>query len=336
MKKTRVAVIGVGRLGGHHARWYRKLPQCELVGVYDILPARAEALAAELTVAAFASLEQALDSVEALSIVTPTSTHHQVALKALDRGQHILIEKPITASAAEARELIARARQNNCALTVGHIERFNPATLALREIAMRPRFIEAHRLAAFNPRATDVAVILDLMIHDIDLALRFVRSAVKGVHASAVPVISDLADIANVRIEFENGAVANLTASRISLQAMRKMRIFERDSYYALDFVEKTADLYNLIKDGDTEPDAEHESESEKPTVYPLGESGRRLLYRQKRGPANEDMLRLELEAFLRAVEGKAPVAVSGAEALAALEVALEVERVARAGHLVD
>jgi len=331
MNSIRVAVIGAGRLGGHHARWYSKLPHCELTGVYDIAPERAEALARELNVAAFATLESALDSAEALSIVTPTSTHHAVALQTLERGRHLLIEKPITTSSAEARELIAKAEKNNCTLTVGHIERFNPATLALSEVTLAPRFIEAHRLAAFNPRATDVAVILDLMVHDIDLALHFVGSEVVGIHASAVPVISNLADIANVRIEFANGAVANLTASRISLQPMRKMRIFERDSYYALDFAAKTADMYNLV-----EPGAEPVAGEDSLTMYPLGESGRELMYRQKSIGADDDMLRMELDAFLRAVAGEAPVAVSGAEAQAALEVALEVERVAKAGHLVD
>ncbi len=331
MNNIRVAVIGAGRLGGHHARWYNKLAQCELTGVYDVASERAEALATELHVTAFATLDEALDSADAFSIVTPTSAHHEVALQALQRGKHVLIEKPITASAGEARELIALAEKNGCALTVGHIERFNPATLALKDVALAPRFIEAHRLAAFNPRATDVAVILDLMVHDIDLALHFVGSEVAGIHASAVPVISDLADIANVRIEFANGAVANLTASRISLQPMRKMRIFERDSYYALDFASKTADMYNLVGRGVAPAD-----ENDSATMYPLGESGRQLMYRQKSISADDDMLRMELDAFLNAVAGKAPVAVSGAEALAALEVALEVERVAKAGHLVD
>ncbi len=330
MQKTKVAVIGVGRLGGHHARWYSKISACELVGVFDQSPERTEALASELSVKAFGSLGEALDSADAFSIVTTTSAHYDVALQVLERGKHVLIEKPITARVAEAQELIDKAKQNNCTLTVGHIERFNPATLALSGATVKPRFIEAHRLAAFNPRATDVAVILDLMVHDIDLALHFVGSAVKAIHASAVPVISDLADIANVRIEFENGAVANLTASRISLQAMRKMRIFQRDSYYALDFASKTADLYNLIDCDD--PSQRPESGS----VFPLGDSGRGLIHRQEREHADEDMLCMELTAFLKAITGEAPVVVSGAEALQALEVAIEVERVAQAGRLID
>ncbi len=333
MNKTRVAVVGVGRLGGHHSRWYNKLPACELVGVYDTMPERSEAIATELQVKAFDNIESLLENVDALSIVTPTSTHHEVALQALERGKHVLIEKPITPSVAQAQELIAAAEKNNCTLTVGHIERFNPATLAMKTAqaaGLKPRFIEAHRLAAFNPRATDVAVILDLMVHDIDLALYFVQSEVKAIHASAVPVISEFADIANVRIEFENGAVANLTASRISLQAMRKMRIFGIASYYALDFATKTADLYNLV-DGSAV-----ENKPENASVFPLGDSGRSLLHRHEKEPADDDMLCRELEAFLRAVAGEAPVAVSGAEALAALEVALEVERVAQAGRLID
>jgi predicted dehydrogenase len=333
MSKTRVGVVGIGRLGGHHSRWYHKLPSCELVGVYDTQPERSEAIATELTVTAFDNLERLLENVDALSIVTPTSTHHEVALQALERGKHVLIEKPIAPSVAEAQELIAEAAKNNCTLTVGHIERFNPATLALEKTqksGLKPRFIEAHRLAAFNPRATDVAVILDLMVHDIDLALHFVQSEVKALHASAVPVISEFADIANVRIEFENGAVANLTASRISLQAMRKMRIFGRENYYALDFAAKTADLYNLVDS------VEVAQGLDKATIFPLGDSGRGLVHRHETAHPDDDMLCQELEAFLCAVAGEAPVAVSGAEALAALEVALEVERVAQAGRLVD
>lgn len=330
MNPTKTAVIGVGKLGKNHARWLSKIEACDLVGVFDIDVESCSKIADGLSVQAFSSLAETLSAAEAVIISTPTTAHHATALEALESGAHVFIEKPITRTCAEAREIIACAEKNSLTVAVGHIERFNPAYLALRELSLRPRFIEAHRLAAFSPRSSDVAVILDLMIHDIDLALSLVSSPVESIQASAVPVLTDYADIANVRIGFANGAVANLTASRVSLQSMRKMRIFQESAYYSLDFAAKVADMYHLTDDDDTSAMAAEG------LSIPLGESGRRIIHQQKSVCAGEDMLKMELESFLSAVRGESRVAVSGAEALAALEVALEVEKVARAGRLME
>lgn len=326
----KVAVIGVGRLGRAHARWWSAIEHCELVGVYDTDTERASAVAEEFKTTAFASLDAALAAADALSIVTTTSAHFDVALQAIAAGKHLLIEKPIAATLEQGRDIVTKAKEAGVTLTVGHIERFNPAFLALEGLEIKPRFIEAHRLAAFNPRASDVAVILDLMVHDIDLALHLVGSKPERISASAVPVLTDLADIANVRIEFENGAVANLTASRISLQPMRKMRVFQRSGYYSLDFDKKRADIYNLSESGVNDKKAAVDMR------IPLGESGREILYSKRSERAEEDMLKMELEAFAAAVRSEAPVVVTPEAALTALEVALEVEKVAQSGRLME
>lgn len=330
MDPIKTAVIGVGRLGKSHARWLSKIDSSELVGVFDIDSERCAEVAGEIGTQAFTSLAETLREAEAVIIATPTTTHHAAALEALNAGADVLIEKPIAGSLSEAREIVEAAEKQSRTLTVGHIERFNPAYLALQEMSVRPRFIEAHRLAAFSPRSSDVAVILDLMIHDIDLALSLVKSPVESIQASAVPVLTEHADIANVRIGFENGAVANLTASRISLQSMRKMRIFQEAAYYSLDFAAKVADIYHLT-------DEKGMSQNDAPDVLsiPMGESGRKIVHQKKSVCAEEDMMKMELESFLAAVRGEAEVAVSGTEALLALEVALEVEKVARAGRLI-
>lgn len=335
MKKIKVAVVGVGRLGRNHARWLKQIDCCQMVGVYDSDQARADEVAAEFDLKAFASLEQALEAADALTIATPTTSHHQVGMQALESGRHLLIEKPIASTMPQARELVEAAERKSLTLAVGHIERFNPAFLAVKDISLRPRFIEAHRLAAFDPRASDVAVILDLMVHDIDLALTLMDSPVEEIHASAVPVITEWADIANVRITFASGAVSNLTASRISLQPMRKMRIFERSGYYSLDFSSKRADLYNL-DDSEALKSLDAEANGGSAMKIPLGKSGREIVYRQRSVRADEDMLKMELEAFLAAVGGSEPVVVSGQAGMAALEVALEVERVAQQGRLLE
>ncbi|HSH00747.1 MAG TPA: Gfo/Idh/MocA family oxidoreductase [candidate division Zixibacteria bacterium] len=328
MTMLKTAVIGVGKLGASHARWLKAISGSELVGVFDSDAERCAAVAADLQVTAFADVGSALDAADAVCIAAPTTTHHQLALAALDAGVHTLIEKPIAATLDEANEIVSRARERQRVLTVGHIERFNPAFLAIAGRELRPRFIEAHRLAGFNPRSTDIAVILDLMVHDIDLSLTLVGSRPKTISASAVPVITELADIANVRIEFENGAVANLTASRISLQPMRKMRIFERSGYYSLDFAGKSADVYTLADSGAAADGGGMR--------IPLGASGKDIVYQKSSVRAEEDMLKMELEAFLAAARGELPVVVSGEQATAALEVALEVERVAREGRLLE
>jgi len=295
-----------------------QLASSELIGLYDTDRERAESYAKEYNITAFDSLDALADAVQAVSIVVPTTAHFEVGSTLIAKGVHCLIEKPITPNLKESAKLQQLADENSVKVTVGQIERFNPAVRALEGLNVRPSFIEAHRLAAFDPRGTDVAVVLDLMIHDIDLVLMFVKSPVVDIHASAVAVISDQADIANARLTFANGTVANLTASRISLQQMRKLRIFQRSGYYSLDLASKQADLYRLAGDNDTEADG---------LRLPLGKSGKDIIYSKKRD-TGEDMLGGELAAFLEAViEGK-PVAVTVSEAAEALRIALEIERI--------
>ena len=317
MRKLKTAVVGVGSLGRHHAKWLSKLEQSELVGVYDIDRDKAEKQAAEYGVRAFDSLDALAASIEAVSIVVTTSAHYEVASKLIDRGIHCLIEKPIAPSLDEAHKLKRQAEARGVKVTVGQIERFNPAVRALSELNVRPSFIEAHRLAAFDPRGSDVAVVLDLMIHDIDLALMFTRSRVANIQASAVAVVSDEADIANARLTFENGAVANLTASRISLHQMRKLRIFQKSGYFSLDLAQKQADIYRLAG-----PDEKADG-----MRIPLGKSGKDIIY-TKKSDNGEDMLGAELGAFLGAVIHDQRVAVTIDEATEALRVALEVKRI--------
>ncbi|PKK84089.1 MAG: hypothetical protein CVT49_05555 [candidate division Zixibacteria bacterium HGW-Zixibacteria-1] len=318
MDKIRTAVIGVGHLGRHHARWYKSIKESELVGVFDTDREKCKAVADDLGVTAYGNLDDVIGKVAAVSVVTPTTTHFEVTEKLLQAGIHCLVEKPITTTVDEAKALIKCARENNVILTVGHIERFNPAVQALKEYNIAPRFIEAHRLAAFDPRGTDVAVVLDLMIHDIDLALYLIKSKVRKIEAAAVAVVSDNGDIANARLTFENGAVANLTASRISLHAMRKLRIFQKSGYYSLDLANKQADIYRLAG----------ESDDGRPGMrIPLGKSGHTLLY-SKAGSKDDDMLCAELSSFVNAVaHGTAPE-VTASEAAEALRVAIEIDRI--------
>ena len=284
------------------------------VGVWEVKAAR---FASEYKVTAFDSLEDLAAAADAASIVVTTSAHYDVASELIDRGLHCLIEKPITPDVSQAARLQELADRRKVKVTVGQIERFNPAVRALDGMDIHPSFIEAHRLAAFDPRGTDVAVVLDLMIHDIDLVLHFVKSPVAEIHASAVAVVSDQADIANARVTFSNGSVANLTASRISLKPMRKLRIFQKEGYYSLDLANKQADLYSLARPG---------VESEGFRV-PLGKSGRDIVY-TKKPDTGEDMLGAELGAFIDAVLENKPVAVPVAEASEALRVALEIKRI--------
>jgi predicted dehydrogenase len=319
MNTIKTAVVGIGHLGRHHLRWLHALPESELVGLYDIDKEKGEKYAREYNIKAFDSLEELSENVEVVSVVVPTTTHYDVASFLIGRKIHCLIEKPITASLDEAMLLKALVEGKGVKVTVGHIERFNPAVQALKRYNIRPSFIEAHRLAPFDPRGTDVAVVLDLMIHDIDLALSFIKSKVTDIQASAVAVVSEQADIANARLTFENGAVANLTASRISLKEMRKLRIFQKSGYYSLDLAKKQADIYQLS-------DSSVKVEGMR---FPLGKSNKDIIY-QKKGDTGEDMLQMELRAFLDAVAHDIPVAVPLQEAIEALRVALEIDRIGR------
>jgi predicted dehydrogenase len=317
MKRIKTAVIGVGALGKHHLKWYSQIPESDLVGFYDSDKEKCTKFSSEYGVKAFDSIAEVARHAEAVSIAVPTTMHAEVSETMIKSGVHCLIEKPIAATIQQAEKIKELVEKHMVKVTVGHIERFNPAVAALDDMEIRPSFIEAHRLAAFDPRGTDVPVVLDLMVHDIDLALHLIKSKVKEIQASAVAVISEQADIANARVTFENGAVVNLTASRISLQPMRKLRIFQKSGYYVLDLAQKQADLYRLANGKEIKEGAR----------FPLGKSGKDVVY-VKRADNGKDMLETEIKSFLESIIKDTPPAVGVEEATEALRVALEIERI--------
>ena len=242
----KAGVLGAGHLGKIHLRLLQQSKKYELVGFYDADTETAKKVAEDFNYILFDTIDELIDAVDVVDIVTPTLSHHECALKAITKGKHIFIEKPITNTVAEAEDIRALVALHKVKGQVGHVERFNPAFLAVKDNISAPMFIETHRLAEFNPRGTDVPVVLDLMIHDIDIILSVVNSEVKHISASGVAVISDTPDIANARIEFKNGCVANLTASRISLKKMRKARFFQKDAYISVDFLEKQCEVVKM------------------------------------------------------------------------------------------
>lgn len=242
----KIGVIGAGHLGKIHLRLIKEIPEYELTGFYDSDPAVAEVVEKELGVKYYHSADELIEACDVIDIVTPTISHYEYASRALKKSKHLFVEKPLTQTIEEAKSLMGLAKEANVKVQVGHVERFNPAFIAARPYCSSPMFIEAHRLAQFNPRGTDVSVVLDLMIHDIDIILSLVRSNIKRISASGVAVVSDTPDIANARIEFDNGCVANLTASRISMKNMRKSRFFQKDAYISVDFLEKKVDVIRL------------------------------------------------------------------------------------------
>jgi len=316
MNKLKVGVIGTGHLGKLHTKMFKSIDNCELVGIYDSNPEQAKAVSTEFNVQSSASITDLLKKVDAVSIAATTTAHYEIAKKCFENGVHVFIEKPITATIKEAEELVEISEKKNLNLQVGHIERFNPALVSMEKYIDEPKFIQTDRLAQFNPRGTDVAVVLDLMIHDIDIILSLVKSDVIDVQANGVAVVSDHLDIANARLQFANGAVANVTASRISQKKLRKMRIFQKDSYIALDFVTGVAESYRLVA-----PDAEVS-----PSLISFGEIGvgdkrKKLVYEQ---PEQKELnaLQYELQLFVNSVINKTKPLVSGIDGLRALKVA--------------
>ena len=309
----KAGVLGVGSLGFHHARILRELSGAEMAGVYDDDPARLKKVSAELGVRAFRSRDELLETVDAAVIAVPTTAHAEVALAAIDAGVHLLIEKPIAHTLAEAEAIVDAANARGLVVATGHVERFNGALRACEPYLDDPRFIESHRLAPFNPRGTDVAVVLDLMIHDIDLVLSLAGRAVEGVDAVGVPVLTAGADIANARISFEGGAVANITASRVSFERMRKIRFFQNSGYMSLDLAAGTGEFLRL-KPGARMP------EGEVGVAALMG-----LVERIELKGDGAEPLRAELEAWVSAVRGEAPLVVSGEDGRDALAVALRI-----------
>jgi predicted dehydrogenase len=316
MEQIKLGIVGVGHLGSVHARLASSIPAIDLVGVYDIDQSRCLDVASSCSSRAFDALPELLREADAVCIVAPTEHHFQLGREALQAGCHLFIEKPITSRTDQARELLELADRAGKIIQVGHIERFNPAFRGLRGQTIAPLFIETHRLSTFNPRGTDVSVILDLMIHDLDIILSLMKHTVSSIHACGVRVVSEAEDIANVRLEFENQAVANLTASRISTKDMRKMRIFQTNAYISVDFLNKKTEIFSLEDAPGIHPQ----------NPIPIGDIGagdraRKVLMHQ---PPFEEInaLETELQEFAHAVATGAPPPVSGQEGLRALEVA--------------
>jgi predicted dehydrogenase len=295
---TKVAVVGVGHLGKQHARLYSELEGVQLTGVVDILEPRAREIAALHNTAAFTDYRDLFGKVDAVSLAVPTVDHTRIALDLLEHGIDVLVEKPIASTVEEARKLIDVAAVNNRLLQVGHVERFNPVVTLARDAATRPQFFEIHRLAAFSPRSLDIDVVLDVMIHDIDIVLSMVRSPVKEVRAVGIPVLSSRADIANARVEFEDGCVANFTASRVSFEKVRKIRFFQPHEYISVDCASQTGTMVSLRMGGVIE---------------------------RKLEPPNQEPLKIELTAFLECVSTRKTPAVPGEDGLRALELATRI-----------
>lgn len=310
MTRLRAAVIGVGYLGNFHAQKYAGMEGVDLVGVVDDNPKRAEEIGQQLGVPWFTDYSKVLGNVDMVSIAVPTEYHHEVAKRCLEAGVHVLVEKPITKTVQEAQDLIDCAHARGLILQVGHLERFNPAMLALQDVLTSPIFIESHRMAPFRPRGTDVNVVLDLMIHDIDNILQMVPSEITDIRAMGAPVLTDEVDIANARIEFANGCAANVTASRVSREFIRKIRIFQADCYISIDYRDHKILICRKTDGADSAEGAN--------------------IAVEERTFGKSDALLCEIQAFVDAVRNGTPPVVSGQDGKRALEVALEISRVAR------
>ncbi|MDQ1309545.1 MAG: hypothetical protein QG601_814 [Pseudomonadota bacterium] len=311
MQPVRTAVIGAGYLGRFHAQKFALLPESQLVAVVDVLEEAREQVAAEAGCRAVDDYRDVLDEVEAVSIATPTPLHHPIAKHCLERGVHVLIEKPIAQTPGQARELIEIAARHGCVLQVGHLERFNAAVLALGDTLGQPRFIESHRLAPFKERGTDVNVVLDLMIHDLDLIQSLVGRPIESIDAVGAAMFSPQIDIANARIRFAGGCVANTTASRVSLKTERKLRLFQDDAYVSIDLQQKVLTIVRKPPPGSDAPPGQ--------------------VVIEERSYERGDALELEIRAFLRSIREGRPAVVSGEDGLRALETAIRITELVQA-----
>lgn len=328
---VRVGVVGVGSLGFHHARILREVPGVAMAGIHDLDPARAGAVASELGVDDRGSLEALLDRSDALVVAVPTTDHESVAVAALERGIHVLVEKPMAPTLEAADRMLAAAAASGAVIQIGHVERFNAAVLAAESYLERPAFVESHRMAPFSPRSTDVAVVLDLMIHDVDLVLSLVGTPVREIAAAGVPVLTPNVDIANARLAFEGGAVANLTASRVSVERMRKIRLFQPSGYLSLNLADGTGEFLRLRDGARALPAAGAEVDGAAAKATDLADIVERI---PLRGEPVEP-LRRELESFRDAVSGVGAPAVSGEAGRNALAVTLSIEKRIET-HVVD
>ena len=306
VNRLRMAVVGTGYLGRFHAQKYNQLPQCELIAISDVDTARAAAIAIELSTVAVNNHRDLIGQVDAVSVASPTTTHFGIAKDLLEAGIHVLVEKPITVTEAEAEKLIEIAKISKSVLQVGHLERFNPALLSVADQIQNPMFIESHRLAPFNTRGADVNVVLDLMIHDIDIIMHLVDADLSDIHASGAQVVSSETDIANARLEFTNGCVANVTASRVSGKVERRMRLFQKDTYVAVDFQKNTSRVCKVDRQ---QPDKD----------------GIPVINCIDKNPDKGDAIQAEIEAFVHAITTGTRPLVSGEDGLRALKTAIQI-----------
>jgi predicted dehydrogenase len=311
----KVGVFGVGHLGKFHLDNWKEIENVKLAGFYDPSDETAKEVAEKYNLKRYNDADKLIDVCDAVDVVAPTNHHFALCEKAIRKGKHVFVEKPLAYTIDEGRLLVNMAREANIKMQVGHVERFNPAFLAVKDMRLNPMFIEVHRLAQFNPRGTEVSVILDLMIHDIDIILSIIKSDVKNIFASGVAVMTDTPDIANVRIEFNNGCVANLTSSRISMKKMRKIRMFQKDSYIGIDFLEKKTEIIKIKEPQDLNVFA-FDIET------PNGKKALAIANPQI-SPANA--IKLELEAFVNSIEENKPTVVSEIDGFLAMEVAHQI-----------
>jgi len=310
--KIKVGIVGVGHIGKFHTRHLASASEFEFAGMYDIRPERAQKISSEFGGKIHESFADLLSASDAILICTPTKTHFELAQQALTAGKHVFIEKPVTENVMQGEQLVALAKSKKLKFQVGHIERFNPALMVLNHLDLNPVFIESHRLAPFNPRGAQMAVVHENMIHDIDIILSLVKSPVTGIAANGVAVVTGEPDIANARLTFANGCVANVTASRISLNQMRKMRIFQPATYITIDFQQHQTEIYQLKNAADVPPDA---------TSFDINSTDKKIVYSKPALPES-DAMRAEQLSFVEAIQNDTEPIVSGADGLEALRIA--------------
>ena len=315
MAVLKVGIFGTGHLGKFHLDNWKEIKEAELVGFYDPNDSAAQEVTEKYHLPRFLDPETLMDASDAVDVVAPTNYHFDLCEIAIKKGKHVFVEKPLAHTMEEGRQLVQLARESNIKMQVGHVERFNPAYLALKDLELNPMFIEVHRLAQFNPRGTEVSVILDLMIHDIDIILSMVKSEVKNIYASGVAVMTDTPDIANVRLEFNNGCVANLTSSRISMKKMRKMRLFQKDAYIGVDFLNKKSEIIRLKTTKDIDS-----------FVFDIETpKGKRTIAIANPQVPEVNAIKMELEEFTKAVLKNKPTIVSEVDGYRAMDVAHQI-----------
>jgi len=311
----KVGVFGVGHLGKFHLNNWKEMDDVKIVGFFDPNNDNAKQVVADYGLKRFMDEDKLMDACDIIDVVVPTDRHFEICMAAVRKGKHVFVEKPLTNNIQEAKDLVNMVKEANIKFQVGHVERFNPAYLAIKDMPLNPMFIEVHRLAQFNPRGTEVSVILDLMIHDIDIILSLIKSDVKSIFASGVAVMTDTPDIANVRIEFNNGCVANLTSSRISMKKMRKMRLFQKDAYYGIDFLQKKTEIIKLKQADDT-------------NVFSFDldtPNGKKTIAVANPEIPEVNAIKLELQSFVDAIKNNTQTIVSEIDGLLAMEVAHQI-----------